>query len=71
MSTKLSTGVRILRMPDVINRTGLSRSTIYAFSRAGQFPGQVSLGCRAVGWVEDDVEEWLRSRPRQQASELQ
>ncbi len=51
--------ISILRLPVVMARTGLSRSTIYARIQEGTFPRQVSLGGRAVGWYEDQVEEWL------------
>jgi prophage regulatory protein len=50
----------ILRLPMVIATTGLSRSTIYLRVAQGTFPKPVSLGGRAVGWVEAEVQEWLR-----------
>ena len=49
----------ILRLPAVKARTGLSRSTIYLHVSDGSFPHPVSLGARAVGWVESEVEEWI------------
>jgi prophage regulatory protein len=49
----------ILRLPAVKARTGLSRSSIYLFVSRGTFPKQVSLGARAVGWLESDVDAWL------------
>ena len=49
----------ILRLPAVKARTGLSRSTIYLRISEGTFPKQVSLGARAVGFVESEIEEWL------------
>ena len=49
----------ILRLPAVKTRTGLSRSTIYLRVAAGNFPKPISLGARAVGWVEAEVEAWL------------
>jgi len=52
----------ICRLPDVMARTGLSRSTIYNLISAGQFPAQVNLGPRAVGWVENEVEDWIEAR---------
>ena len=52
----------ILRLPFVKARTGLSRSTIYLRIAEGSFPKPVSLGARAVGWVESDIEQWLISR---------
>jgi prophage regulatory protein len=50
---------RILRLPNVLDRTGLSRSTVYQRVTEGRFPRPVSLGDRAVGWVESDIEEWI------------
>ena len=50
----------ILRLPAVKTRTGLSRSTIYARVLQGTFPKPVSLGARAVGWVEAEIQEWLQ-----------
>ncbi len=49
----------ILRLPSVQARTGLSRSTIYLRVAEGTFPKQVSLGGRAIGWVESEIETWL------------
>jgi prophage regulatory protein len=48
---------KILRLPNVLDRTGLSRSTVYQRVTEGRFPRPVSLGARAVGWVETEVEE--------------
>ncbi len=50
----------ILRLPAVKARTGLSRSTIYLRVSQGTFPKPVSLGARAVGWVEAEIQEWLQ-----------
>ena len=49
----------ILRLPAVKTRTGLSRSTIYLRVSEGRFPKPISLGARAVGWVDAEVETWL------------
>ena len=48
--------MRIMRLKEVIDCTGLGRSTIYKYISAGSFPKSVSLGDRAVGWVESEVE---------------
>ena len=53
---------RILRLPTVKARTGLSRSTIYLRISKGHFPRPVSLGGRAVGWIEAEVHDWLMSK---------
>ncbi|MGA7800149.1 MAG: AlpA family transcriptional regulator [Gammaproteobacteria bacterium] len=49
----------LLRLPAVKARTGLSRSTIYLRISEGSFPKPVSLGGRAVGWIEAEVNDWL------------
>ena len=53
---------RFLRRPEVVFRTGLSRSTIKVRMREGCFPRPVLLGGRAVGWIEAEVDEWIRER---------
>jgi prophage regulatory protein len=55
----------ILRLPTVKVRTGLSRSTIYLHVADGSFPRPVSLGARAVGWVESDIESWISHKIEQ------
>lgn len=52
----------ILRLPAVKARTGLSRSSIYLRITEGTFPRPVNLSARAVGWVEDEIQEWLEQR---------
>jgi len=52
----------ILRLPAVKARTGLSRSTIYLRVSEGCFPKPISLGGRAVGWIEAEIQDWLEKR---------
>lgn len=52
----------ILRRREVQARTGLSRSTIYLRVAEQSFPSPISLGGRAVGWVEDEIEAWLQQQ---------
>jgi len=52
----------ILRLPDVKQKTGQSRSTIYDKVQRGEFPAPVKIGERAVGWVEAEVDAWVRDR---------
>ena len=59
MSTTQS---KILRLPEVMVITGLSRSSIYAFMKDDLFPKPINLGARAVGWLADDIEEWIQNR---------
>ncbi len=57
--------MRIIRLKEVIDSTGLARSTIYKFIGDGNFPKAVSLGDRCVGWVEGEVIEWILSKIRE------
>jgi prophage regulatory protein len=52
----------ILRRQEVEARTGLSRSTIYAWVKDGNFPAPISLGAKAVGWLEAEIEGWIAAR---------
>ncbi len=54
--------IRILRRPEVEKLVGLSRSTIYSRLEQGTFPKPVPLGGRLVGWVEQDVQNWIQER---------
>ena len=55
-----------LRGRAVSARTGLSRTTIWRMTRAGKFPKPVPItGGFAVGWVEDEIEEWIKARIQQ------
>ena len=49
----------ILRLPAVKARTGLSRSSIYLRIANKEFPASISLGGRAVGWLETEINSWL------------
>lgn len=63
--------IRILRRKQVEARTGLSRSSIYAKLRHNPkrpsdydptFPKPVSVGAKAVGWIEAEISEWLTAQ---------
>lgn len=50
---------KIIRLPAVKEKTGLSRSSIYLRMSKGEFPASISLGSRAIGWIESSIDEWL------------
>ncbi|MBY8828844.1 helix-turn-helix transcriptional regulator [Hephaestia mangrovi] len=52
---------RILRLNTVLDRTGLSRSTLYRKIEAGTFPRQVRIAVRCAGWRESAIREWLQN----------
>lgn len=49
---------RILRINAVLDRTGLSRSTLYRKMQAGTFPKQVRIAPRCAGWYESAIQAW-------------
>ena len=54
--------LKVLRLPDVMDRVGLRSSFIYLLIQRGEFPKPVHLGKRAVGWPEAEVNNWLAER---------
>lgn len=52
---------RFLRLAAVLDRTGLSRTTLYRMVRAGTFPEQIRIGLRCSAWRESSVLEWQRN----------
>ena len=52
----------ILRLPQVKAKTGLGRSTIFSQAGEGLLPPPISLGARAVGWVEREIDAVLEAR---------
>ncbi|AMR67344.1 helix-turn-helix transcriptional regulator [Aquipseudomonas alcaligenes] len=54
--------MRLIRLKEVMRATGLARSTIYKYIAEESFPKPVSLGERCVGWVDDEVQDWIMAR---------
>jgi prophage regulatory protein len=54
--------MQILRLAQVCARTGLCRSMIYQLEAEQRFPSRIKIGVRAVGWLEEEVQEWLTQR---------
>ena len=53
---------KLLRLADVRERVPYSRSTIYKLISQGEFPKPISIGARAVAWVESDIDAWIEKR---------
>lgn len=51
-----------MRLKEVIDSTGLARSTIYKLIGSGEFPKPVPLTARSVGWVDSEIHEWIKGR---------
>ena len=53
---------KLLRIPGLKEKTGLGKSTIYQMVKDGRFPKQIKIGLRASGWLESEVDEWIRKQ---------
>jgi prophage regulatory protein len=58
----MSAPLRILRLPDVIGKTGLQRDSIYRLGHEGSFPKPVKISDRATGWIESEVDAFIAER---------
>ena len=59
---KQVTAPRSLRLPEVLNLVGVTRSTLYRWMEAETFPRQISVGANTVVWVESDVTKWMQDQ---------
>lgn len=59
---------RLLRLPDVMARTGLKRSQIYCSMKTGDFPQSCKIGPASVAWSEAEVDEWIAGRLSRRAA---
>jgi len=53
--------MKFLRIREVVERTGLSRSSIYQKIKDGLFPKQVKISANASAWLESEVDSWIKS----------
>ena len=53
---------KVMKLHEVVGTTGVARSTLYKMIAAGTFPEPIQLGQRSVGWVESEVQSWIKSR---------
>jgi len=49
----------LIRLPEVIKRTGFSKTTIYELINEKRFPSQIKIGARAVAFIESEIDEWV------------
>lgn len=52
---------RLIRLPEVLERTGYGKAWIYSLISEGRFPAPVKIGVRAIAFVESEVDEWIQS----------
>ena len=59
----------LLRLPDVVNRTGLSKRSVYRWMSKGKFPASIRYGnSRIVAWKERDIATWINSQLQENAT---
>lgn len=54
--------MKVERFPEVLSRVGIRRSKVYSLIREGRFPKPISLGSKAVGFLSEEVDTWIRER---------
>jgi len=60
-------GLKIIKLPQVVEMTSFSIASIYRLCATGKFPTKIKIGAHAVGWLESDIEEYiLRQREKSQ-----
>jgi prophage regulatory protein len=64
-----SRSIRMLRLPQVIDATGLGKTKIYELQGQGDFPMRVKITAHSVAWVEEEVQAWLAARIERARSE--
>jgi prophage regulatory protein len=67
---ELEQSMRFMRLTEVVRVTGLRKTTIYQLQSDGQFPQRVRITANCVGWVESEVQAWLRERACKRAPAL-
>ena len=53
---------RFLRLAQVMDKTGLKRSQIYAYMKTGDFPKSVKIGPSSVAWLESERDDWVKAK---------
>ena len=62
MEEKIFVSEKILRKPDIREQVKLSYATVYRLEREGKFPQRIQLGGNSVGWIESEVQGWIKQK---------
>ncbi|MEJ5152553.1 helix-turn-helix transcriptional regulator [Comamonas sp. MYb396] len=54
--------MRVLKLKDVLSKTGLGKTSLYKLVSLSEFPKPISLGLRSVGWLESEIEAWIQEK---------
>lgn len=61
ISNVMSDSKKLIRLSEVLNKTGFCKAWIYKLIKAGSFPSQIKIGARAIAFIESEVDEWIES----------
>ncbi|POW26572.1 helix-turn-helix transcriptional regulator [Pectobacterium atrosepticum] len=53
--------IRLIRLPEVMNRTGYGKAWIYRLISEGRFPAPIKIGIRSVAFIEEEIDEWIQT----------
>lgn len=60
--------LNVIRLPEALKKTGLAKSTLYKLISSGDFPKQIQLTARSVGFLENEIDAWIQSRVNQRTT---
>jgi len=53
---------QLIRKPVVLQRCGISQSSLYRQIKEGTFPRPILISERCVAWVEHEVDAWMEAK---------
>jgi prophage regulatory protein len=62
IGTSRMSSIQLLRLPQVIERTGVKKTKLYGLQKEGDFPMRIQITANSVGWVEEEVNAWIAER---------
>lgn len=68
---KMEAAERFIRLDELMNKTGLGRSTIYRMIDKGEFPKPINLTSSKVAWLQSEVTEWMRTKVEQRNNKIE
>lgn len=57
-----NSNIRLIRMPEVLSKTGFKKSWVYLLISSNSFPKPIKIGARAIAFVEAEIDEWVEER---------
>lgn len=52
---------RLIRLPEVLLRTGYGKAWIYRLISEGRFPTQIKIGSRSIAFIESEIDDWIQA----------